>query len=583
MSNLRSRFPSLAFSLGLFAVLGARSAAASPVLIAGEGSEKVHSTMVSILKKDGTSVVSVMSDYQGNLTPFSLIIPVPADVTPDRVTGLKREFIDRLDNISSPKFAEFWEKDPCEQGEAEQEWQRDLTAKASTGFLGTVDTGGGSQKVAKEMLMDMKAQEKTGEYVFSVLSADELRAHMQKRKLTLPAGGDASIDEYAKEGFRFLVADVETGRVELVGGSRAQLSPIRFVTDSEYSTVPARFGLPSAAAKQELLLFTLVPDQRTQVKNYPTKAAPTNLAVDFEIKERMGEFYGALHDRFLEKNPGTFLLEYAYPSSECGKPCPNEPLLPHELLSLGGDAIDAKLPEDVRRPEPPPETDEEKSKLAAMLEGKKPKEKKEIEKQWKADREELAARKSLLARQKYVLSRLHYRYDAAALPKDPTLGSGGPVEGGLKLPEGELGAADASVGPATANAFQTRFNNVHPDISVIKCESPVRYRWGKSPRTYRGLNKIWVAEDLSRKKRDKIKIDDVIQTPVPDLGIPGKGKAGNTSGPVVAQAEHAATKKKDGDCGCHAVGISPARHGGFALFGLALALLGRRRLRSRRG
>lgn len=576
MALLRSRAP-LAFALGLSSVLGVGSASASPVLIAGDGSEKVHSTMVSILKKEGTSVVSIMSDYQGNLTPFSLIIPVPADVTPERVTGLKREFLDRLDNMSSPKFAEFWEKDPCESGPAEQEWERDLTAKASTGFLGTVDTGG-SQKVAKEMLMDMKAQEKTGEFAFSVLSASDLRAHLQKRKLTLPSGGDAKVDEYEKEGYRFLVADVETGRVELVGGSRAQLSPIRFVTDSDYTTVPARFGLPSAAPKQELLIFSLVPDQRTQVKNYTTKAAPTNLAVDFEIKERMGEFYGALHDRFLEKNPGTFLLEYSFPSSECGKPCPNEPLLPHELLSLGGDAVEAKLPESERRPEPPPETEEEQAKLKGMLEGKKPKEKKEIEKQFQADREELAARKAVLARQKYVLSRLHYRYDAAALPKDPVLGAGGPVEGGVKLPEGEQGAADASVGAADKNAFQTRFNNVHPDISVLKCEAPVRYRWGKAPRTYRGLNKIWVAEDLSRKKRDKIKIDEVVQTPVPDLGIPGKGKAGSAPGPALPEPAPVETRK-DGDCGCHAVGMNPGRGGALALFGLALALFGRRGFR----
>lgn len=573
-------FRASALALGLAAALTGSTALASPVLIAGDGSEKVHSTMVSILRKGGTSVVSVMSDYQGNLTPFSLIIPVPADVKPEQVIGLKREFIDRLDNLSAPKFAEFWEKDPCEPGEAEQEWERDLTAKASTGFLGTFDTGG-SQKVAKEMLMDMKAQEKTGEYVFSVLSAAELRAHLKKRDLVLPSGGDASIDEYEKAGYRFLVADVETGRVELVGGSRAQLSPIRFVTDSEYSTIPARFGLPSAAPAQELLIFTLTPEQRMQVKNYPTMAAPTNLSVDFEVKERMGEFYGALHDRFLEKNPGTFLLEYAFPSWDCGKPCPNEPLLPHELLSLGGDAVDAKLPESERRPAPPAETEEEQAKLKAMLEGKTAKEKKEIEKQWKADREELAARKALLARHRYIISRLHYRYGSAALPKDPTLGPGGTVEGGVKLPEGQLGAADPSVTPASANAFQTRYNHVHPDISVINCEQPVRYRWGKPPRTYRGLNKIWVAEDLSRKKRDKIKVDEVVQTPVPDLGIPGKGKAGNASGPIEAQTEHAATTK-EGTCGCHAVGIKPERGGALALFGLLFAALGRVALRRAR-
>lgn len=549
-------------------------AQASPVMIAGEGNEKVHSTHVSILKQPGTSAVSIMPDYQGSLSPFSIIIPIPSDVGPDQVIGLKREFIDRLDNITAPKFAEFWELDPCDPGPVQQEWQRDLTAKASTGFLGTVDTGP-TQKVAKELLMDMKSQEKKGEYSFFILDSAGVSAHLQKRSLKLPAGGQESLTSYEGQGFKFLVADVETGRVELVGGNRAQLSPIRFVTGGDYSSLPARFGLPSAAPKQELYVFTLVPEQRIQVKNYPTKAAPTNWVVSFDIKEKMGEFYAALHDRYLEKNPKTFLLEYAYPSWDCGKPCPNEPLLPHELLSLGGDAIDAKLPEGDRRPTPPPLTPEEEAQQKTLAEGKTPKEKKELEKQWKADREELVARKALLARHRYILSRLHYRYDAASLPNDVELGGGAAVTGGVALPEGEMGAADTSVAASPENAMQTRFNHMHPDISVLKCEKPERYRWGKPPRTYRGLNKIWVAEDLSRKKRDKIKLEDVVFTPVPDLGIPGKAVTAKKEA-TPSEAPQPVEEKKSGLC---SFAVPPLGNAGVGLAWstIVLASLVRRR------
>jgi hypothetical protein len=551
----------LALALGFFSA----SAQASPVLIAGEGTEKVHSTHVSILKQPGTSAVSIMPDYQGSLSPFSLIIPIPSDVGPGQVIGLKREFVDRLDNLTAPKFAEFWELDPCDPGPVQQEWQRDLTAKAANAFLGSVDTGS-SQKVAKELLMDMKSQEKKGEYTFSVLDAAGVDAHLAKRGLKLPPGGKESVSSYEGLGYKFLVADVETGRVELVGGNRAQLSPIRFVTGTDYTTLPARFGLPSAAPKQELYIFTLVPEQRVQVKNYPTKAAPTNWVVSFDIKEKMGEFYAALHDRFLEKNPKTFLLEYAYPSWECGKPCPNEALLPHELLSLGGDAIDAKLSAKELRPKPAPPTPEEEAQQKALGEGKTPKEKKELDKQWKADREELAARKALLARHRYILSRLHYRYDAAALPSDVELGGGAAVRGGVALPEGELGAADTAVVAAPENAMQTRFNHMHPDISVLKCEKPERYRWGKAPRSYRGLNKIWVAEDLSRKKRDKIKLEEVVFTPVPDLALPGMAVSAKKD-PAPAPAPPAPEEKK-GSCA-----FSPAPLSGFGT-GLAFGALG---------
>src|SRR5690606_17267505 len=112
----------------------------------------------------------------------------------------------------------------------------------------------------------------------------------------------------------------------------------------------ARLGLVSAAPKQELFIFVLAPETRYQVANYPTKFAPTNLTVDLKVKERMGEIYAGLHDLFLENNPLTFLTEFVWATKGCGQPCPGDALLPHELLSLGGDVIDARLPDEEVNP-----------------------------------------------------------------------------------------------------------------------------------------------------------------------------------------------------------------------------------------
>ena len=69
---------------------------------------------------------------------------------------LKREYVDRVAHVSAPRFAEFWEMDPCEKGKVQQEWERDMTANADTGFLGVMKTDP-SKKVAKEMLLDVEA------------------------------------------------------------------------------------------------------------------------------------------------------------------------------------------------------------------------------------------------------------------------------------------------------------------------------------------------------------------------------------------------------------------------------------------
>lgn len=583
-------------TLGALVLSGvwASSASASPVLLAGTGAEKVHSTEIVLMKKDGKSVLTVMPDYQGPLSSFAVVIPVPSDVTPEQVTTLRRIYVDRVAQISAPKFAEFWEMDPCDDVEKfEQDWEQDMTASDDTAFMGTMKTDP-SKKVAKEMLLDMEAKKKVGEYgETKVGSASEIKAWLAEKNWTLPSGADQSFAEYEAAGFQFLALGVDTGRVELVGGDRAQLSPIRISTGEDITQLPTRFGLPSAAKEQELTIFTLVPEQRMQVSNYETQAVPTNLRVvteyeesadkKYNLKEKVGEFFAALHDRYLEKHPKTFLLEYAWSTDDCGKPCANEPLLPDEILSLGGDVFEANLPESARRPRPPEPTDEEKAKLEAILAEKKtPAEKRDAKEQWQKDREELAARKGILERNRFVLTRLHYRYDAAAMPQDVKLGAGAPIEGGVGLPQGEFGAADTTVKPSDKNQFQARYNGLFPNQVVVKCENPKPHRWGKAPRSYRGLRKIWVAEDLARRNRTRVKVEEAVLTPVPDLGITG-GKTAEQKQAEAKAAEAAAAAtpaEKEGDCGCRSAGI-PVRGGWVSPFlGLLVAAAWFRRRRA---
>jgi len=570
------------------AALTATTVSASPVMLAGSGSEKVHSTQVYLMQKDDISVVTVLPDYQGPLSAFAVIVPVPADVTVERVKTLKREYTDRVAHVSAPRFAEFWEMDPCDEEKLEQDWERDLTARADTGFLGTVKTDP-AKKVAKEMLLDVEAKSKSGEYKEMVIgTADEIKTWLSKMKYDLPQGGAESLASYESAGYKFLAMDVDTNRMELVGADRATLSPVRFWTKEKLSKLPTRFGLPSAAKAQELEIFTMVPGQRMQVSNYETKAAPTNLSVvteyvesedkKYNLKEKMPEFYAALQDRFAEKNPNTFLLEYAWPTEDCGNPCPTEPLLPHEILSLGADVFEATLPEEVRRPEPPEITDEEKVKLEAALSGEKTKkEKKEIEEQFEADRAELAARKALIERNKYILSRLHYRYGAAQMPKDVELGPGAAITGGVGLPEGEFGEADISVKPDKENHFQTRFNGLFPNIAVVKCEAPKHHRWGKAPRSYRGLRKIWVAEDLARKNRTRATVEKAVLTTFPTMGLPGRaGMEAEKTAKEEAEKVAVAASKEKGGCGCSNAGVARGGLGAGLLMLLALGLVRRR-------
>lgn len=563
--------------LAMLPLFAAEPAAALNGFFAGKKDEPIrsHATHVVLMKKEPTTVVSVMPDYEGPLDGFALVLLVPKDVDARGVRTLKREFVDRVDQVSAPRFHEFWEQDPCDPSPPQQEWERSLKVQGG-GFLG----GGAisSKKVAKELFLDVEAKEKAGEYKFTLLGANEDPAAWLKSKgYRPPSGADAAVAPYLAQGMKALIAEVDPRRVELIGGDRAQLSPIRYHTEQPFDTVVAKPGLVNSPGKQELFIYVIEPERRFETKNYKTVFPPTNIAVDFVVKERVGEFYNALYDIILTKNPNSFLFEYAWPTKGCGEPCATEPLLIHELLSLGADVFEAKLPEDERNPDPPELTQEEKAAQDAELKLLKPKERRERKKLIEEEAQKVAARKVLIERNQYLLSRLHYRYDSAALPEDPKLGpAGGGVVGGTDLPKGPKMDIDIQAKESPGSRYQTRYNHYHPWKPVIQCQSPERGRWGKSPPDYRGLRKTWIADDLSRKSRTQIKPEKVVFTPLPALGL----AAANAAPPTVADAGvdgGTAAPAENGKCGCRVPGGTSSRSG----LALALALLGASLVRRR--
>lgn len=561
-----------------------RPAAAFPGFFASKKSEpiKTYSTQIAVMKRGSDTVVSVMPDYEGPLEGFALVMFVPADVTSDKVTTLKRDFLDRLDSLSAPRFHEYYEQDPCDPGPVEQEWERNLKVQGAAGGElggGAPAPEGGALKPAKELFLDVAAKQKEGEYKFTLLEAGaDVTAWLTSHGYKTPEGAAAALKPYG--ALRPLVAEVDPKRIELVGGDRAQLSPVRFATAQPFDTIPSRIGLLNAPKEQELILFVIDPESRYEAKNYKTIFPPTNVSLDFSAKERMGEFYNALYDLILQKHPQSFLSEFAWPADGCGQPCATEPLMISELLSLGGDVFEKSVPDAERHPKPPELTKDEEKAFKESIKDLKPKEKKEREKTFKAERITVAERKALVARHKYVVSRLHYRYDAKNLPNDPQIGAAVAAAGGTAMPKGKDGEASTDVKTGDQNKLQIRYNNFHPWVPVIECQNPERYKWGKAGRDVHVLRKTWIADDLTRKSHTQIKPAVVVKTPIPDLGLalapaPAASAGAGAGGGAGVSAE--ADKAKG--CGCRVAGESSSGAGTvFALLlGAGLGLRRRRR------
>jgi MYXO-CTERM domain-containing protein len=581
MKRCRALLSSLALALV------STPAAAFPGFFAYKGAKPNNlSTHVILMKKDATTVVTVMPDYQGDLKPFAVMMPVPDDVKAEDVKGLKRDFVERIDQITAPRFWEFWEMDPCDPAGQQQEWERDLSVHGG-GFLGTDMNFAGDQpsafKPGKEMALTVEPDFKEGENVPSIVSAADaadIEGWLKTKGYSAPEGTNAAAAQYAKAGMNFLMVEVDTKKIELLGGDRAVVSPIRYSTQKPV-TIASTLGLLNLGTMQEIFVYIIHPEQRFEVKNYPNVFPPTNVEVDFKVKERMGEFYAGLHDLLLTKQPLGFLNEFAWNAKGCGQPCPGEPLLIHELLSLGGDVFEASVPKEERLPKPPDLTEEEEKQFKEIKEKQK---KKEIEEM----RKETARRKALLSRHHYILSRVHHRYDRKTLPKDIEVGPADAIHGGVDVPKGEKAELPTDVKPAAENEFQVRYTSFHQSPAIPHCDKPERWRWGKAPRTYLGLRKIWVAQDMATKNRTSHKPAELVYTPLPNLQIAGHldlaagiaeaksfGPAPSASAPV----EGGSDAKKSG-CGCRVAESS----GSAELLALPLALgalATRRRRRAR--
>ncbi len=571
----------------LAALLSSAGASAYPAFYVGKTSVKrdLKTAHVVLMRHGDMSAVTLMGDYGGPLDSFAVVIPVPKDVTTERVHTLKRDYIDHLDKMTAPRFHRFWEKDPCETGKAQQEWERDLSASAKTDFLGRPNMGN-KKKVPKELLVTTEPEYKgtSAEFAFSVVPEEEnVVEFLETKGFKVDADTKKAVAAVGDSGW--LVAEVTPNKLELIAGGRAQLSPIMFWTETPLTKLHTRLGLLNVKGMQDMVVYVFDEKRRYEVKNYDNVFPPTNLQTaeiempDEEpkiyVNERTTELYAALHDALLKKNPKGVLVEWAAPHTLCGEPCAIAILKLYEILSLGGAGFETAVPDEEAHPEPPEITEEQQKQIDTEKVDKTPKEKKEIDKKWEETFKRLARNKAMIARHNYHITRLHHRYDEKTMEADFEFGPAAHVKGGIDVPKGPDGEAniDAKLG-GDESQFQVRFQYLFAWKGMQKCESPERWRWEKSPRTFRGRRDVFTAKDMGTADRNVFVLGEMIKTPIPMLGLQGGAgqkprDAGTDAGPPVAEKKSA--------CGCRAPGSASTNPWPLALVAAGVVFLRRRR------
>jgi MYXO-CTERM domain-containing protein len=499
----------------------------------GAGSEMFNDATQVVMMRMGTrTVLSMQNNYKGPPEAFALVIPVPTVLQKDDVKTLPKEVFERVDTMGSPRLVEYWEQDPCAP---EPKYDGYVMGGAMPPPSPSGAAGSGSSYG-----VTVEAKFNVGEYQIVILSAKDatgLDSWLRDEQYQIPPGAEPFLRPYVEAGMKFFVAKVDPTKVAFVEG-RAALSPLRFHYDSDDFALPIRLGLVNSSGTQDLIVSILAPNQRYEVANYKNVTIPTNLDVKDAVREKFGEFYAALFDRTVEKNPGAVVTEYSWSAGSCD-PCPGPTLQPEDFATLGADVLQGTT----AKPEPYQGWD-------------------------------------------LVLTRLHARY-GKSVTEDLVFKAAEPIIGGREV-RNAAGALEERASPSSNNNFQARYAIRHEWTGTITCKDPVRGRWGGPPSGIADSG-VKPALDVAFAPRGAAKLPELVRQDIPELEVKATGANGQTeptagsSAPQTPVTPPAATpdptpKKKSG-CGCQTDGEGgPIALAGAA--GVVALMLRRRRKRS---
>jgi len=475
-----------------------------------------NATQVVMMREGRKTVLSMRNNYQGPPEGFAMVVPVPVVLHEGDVKTLPDEVFARVDKLSAPRLVEYWERDPCWKPDP-RDYEDDMVYESGAMPVPSAMPGKGHG-------VTIEAQFDVGEYNVVILSAKDstgLETWLKEEKYSIPAGAAPYLRPYVESGSKFFVAKVDPSKVTFKDG-QAMLSPLRFHYDSETFALPVRLGLMNSAGTQDLLVFLLAQGQRFETANYPNVTIPTNINVKDQVRKGFGEFYAALFDSTIEKNPKAVVTEYAWDAGSCD-PCPEPALSQAELATLGMDVLFSKG----AMPSP----------------------------------------------RSFVLTRLHARYSAKTLGEDLVFSAAEPIIGGREFSNG--GALERGSRPAGTNNFQGRYAIRHEWEGKIECESPVRGVWG-GPWPGAKDQGVTPATELAFAPRGGMQLTNVIAQDIPALGV--KAAAKTASPEPKPKTDESATgttpvateksKKENKSKGCSAAGGATGVSWGLALLAL---------------
>ncbi len=286
-------------------------------------------SQVVFVRKENKTVLTMASDYQGDLKEFAIVIPVPTLITKEQIHIVDKALLDHLDLYTSPRFVEYFDSNPCQK----------IEPSAKKGTLmkpKTQNNNGRSAARAQSLGVKIEAPSTVGEYDILILSAKEssgLETWLKEHGYKIPEGISRILESYLRQNMKFLVAKVNLKEQSKLGFSF--LRPLQIAYESSQFMLPLRLGTVNASGSQELFIYALSSKGRVESANYRSLKIPTGMDLPLYIKDEFKKFYHSMFSEQIKKEGiKTLFTEYASDRAGCDS-CAANFLSKEELKNLG--------------------------------------------------------------------------------------------------------------------------------------------------------------------------------------------------------------------------------------------------------
>jgi hypothetical protein len=318
-------------SVALFTTFATMPAAAFCGFYVGKADAKLFNEASQvILARDGNrTVISMRNDFQGDLSEFALVVPVPAVLQESQIHVGDPKIFDRIDAYSAPRLAEYFDPNPCEVDKA----MRLSGAVNAPAPMLRMD----AKKAKDEALgVTVEARYTIGEYDIAILSATEsngLEKWLRQSGYNIPAKASKALQPYIRQNLKFFVAKVNLAEQAKTGFS--YLRPLQFAFESPRFMLPVRLGMLNARGPQDLVIYALTKNGRVETTNYRTVKLPSNVDIPPYTRSEFAQVYKALFETQSRREDYRVVwTEYFWDMAWCD-PCAANPLSPDELRSAG--------------------------------------------------------------------------------------------------------------------------------------------------------------------------------------------------------------------------------------------------------